>query len=144
MTAPTPTPKQLVQHIFDALSQGDSRPLVDAMADDFVWTIVGQTAWSRSFEGKHAVLTQLFGALRAVLEGRIRTTAQRVIAEGDLVVVEACGSNVTRTGVRYDNRYCYVIRVAGGRLQDLTEYADTELVRSALGTPVFAAGHADA
>ena len=131
--------KQLVQHIFAALSQGDSKPLVDSMADDFRWIITGQTAWSRSYDGKQAVLTQLFGALRAVLVGRIRTTAHRFIADDDCVVVEARGNNTTRSGRAYNNSYCYVIRVADGELKELIEYADTELVRSALGEPAFAA-----
>ena len=30
--------KQIVQNIFDELAQGNSRPLVESMADDFCWT----------------------------------------------------------------------------------------------------------
>lgn len=127
--------KQLLEHVFDELSKGNSRPFVDAMADGFSWTIGGTTKWSRRYDGKQAVLTQLFPALRARIDGRIRTTAHRIIAEGDWVVVEATGSNVTRDGKRYDNRYCYVFRVADGKLRELTEYLDTELVSAVLGDP---------
>lgn len=127
--------KQLLQRIFDELAQGNSRPFVDAMADGFSWTITGTTGWSRRYEGKQAVLKELLAPLRARIDGRIRTTAQRLIAEGDLVVVEARGSNVTRDGKRYDNTYCYVFRVAEGKLQELTEYLDTALVAEVLGEP---------
>ena len=43
-------------------------------------------------------LVELFGPLRARIDGRIRTTAHRLIAEGDYVVVEARGSNTTKRG----------------------------------------------
>jgi len=79
------------------------------------------------------VLTELFGVLRERMADRIRTTAQRFIAEEDLVVVEARGSNKTKTGKAYNNRYCFVFRIAGGKLQEVTEYLDTELVTAALG-----------
>jgi ketosteroid isomerase-like protein len=131
--------KQLVREIFDALSQGDSKPLVQSMANDFRWIITGQTSWSRTFDGKQEVITQLFGALRGVLAGRIRTTASNFIAEDDCVVVQARGSNTTHTGKPYNNAYCYVIRLAEGKLKELIEYADTELFRTALGEPLYPA-----
>jgi ketosteroid isomerase-like protein len=127
--------KQMLQDIFAATARGDSRPLVDAMADDFRWTISGDGRWSRSYEGKLAVLTELFPVLRERIEGRIKMAPQRVLADGDHVVVEARGDNVTKAGRRYDNSYCFIFRIAGGKLAEVTEYMDTELVTAALGTP---------
>jgi uncharacterized protein len=127
--------KQLLQDIFAATARGDSRPLVEAMADDFRWTISGNGRWSRTYDGKQAVLTELFPALRERIEGRIRMIPQRILGDGDHVVVEARGDNVTKAGQRYDNSYCFVFRVAGGKLSEVTEYMDTELVTAALGAP---------
>ena len=127
--------KQLLRQIFAAMAQGNSKPLVDAMADDFRWTVTGSTSWSRCYDGKESVLKELFGALRATLEGKISTAAVRLIAEDDLVVIEARGNNITRTGKPYQNTYCFVVRMAGGQLRELTEYCDTALVTSALGDP---------
>ena len=127
--------KQLLQGIFAATAQGNSRPLVDAMADDFRWTISGNGRWSRSYEGKQAVLTELFPVLRERIAGRIKMIPQRILADGDHVVVEARGDNVTKAGQRYDNSYCFVFRVAGGKLTEVTEYMDTELVTATLGAP---------
>ena len=126
--------KQLLQDIFAATARGDSRPLVEAMAEDFRWTIAGSGRWSRAYD-KQAVLTELFPALRARIEGRIKMVPQRIIADGDCVVVEARGDNVTKAGGRYDNSYCFVFRVVGGKLAEVTEYMDTELVTAALGDP---------
>jgi len=125
--------KQLMQTIFGGLAEGNARPFVEAMADGFRWTVTGTTKWSKTYEGKQAVITELFGQLRTRIEGGIRTTAQRFIAEGDYVVVEARGNNTTKRGKPYNNRYCFVFRISGGQLQELTEYLDTELVTTALG-----------
>ena len=70
-----------------------------------------------------------------VLAPPLKTHARRFIAEGDIVVVEARGQNVTRDGRPYENNYCYVFEFRDGRVAALTEYADTELFRSALGEP---------
>ncbi len=125
--------KQLIQEIFAALAEGNSRPLVEAMAEDFCWTVSGATKWSKTYAGKQAVLTELFGTLRSRIAGRIRTIGDRFIAEGDYVVVEARGHNTTITGKPYDNRYCFVFRLSGGKLKEVTEYLDTELVAATFG-----------
>jgi hypothetical protein len=38
-------------------------------------------------------------------------------------------------GMPYHNRYCYICRLAEGKLQELTEYMDTALVMAVLGEP---------
>ena len=124
--------KQLLQDIFTALAQGNARPFVASMDDDFSWTVTGATKWSKTYKGKRAVIGELFGTLSEKMAGPIRTTAERFIADGDFVAVEARGSNTTTAGKPYNNRYCFVFRVAGGKLKEVTEYLDTELVTSTL------------
>jgi len=127
--------KQLMQHIFAELAQGNSRPLVESMADDFQWTVAGSSRWSGAFKGKDAVLNQLLGPLRAQIDGRIRTVPLRFIAEDDFVVIEARGNNNTKAGKPYNNHYCFVARLGDGKLREITEYMDTELVSSVLSDP---------
>jgi ketosteroid isomerase-like protein len=117
--------KQLVQNIFAEMAQGNSRPLVESMADDFCWTVTGSHRWAGRYQGKQNVLNGLLAELRSRIDGRVKTIGHRFIAEGDFVVVEARGSNTTKTGVPYNNAYCFVIRLAEGKLQEITEYMDT-------------------
>jgi ketosteroid isomerase-like protein len=42
---------------------------------------------------------------------------------------------MTKSGKAYNNEYCSVIRFADGKMRELTEYFDTELVRAALQPP---------
>jgi len=126
--------KQLLQQIFAALAQSNSRPFVDAMADDFCWTMVGSNKWAKTYAGKQAVVGELFPALRQKMD-RITTIAHRFIADGDHVAVEARGSNTTRAGLPYCNTYCFVFRLTDGKLAEVTEYMDSELVTAVLGDP---------
>ncbi len=128
--------KELIHYIFAELAKGNSRPFVENMADDFIWTITGTTQWSKKYAGKRTVIDELFGGLRATLAPPIVVEAIRFIADGDYVVVEAQGRNTTKDGAPYNNNYCYVFHVAHGKLQAMTEYLDTELVTKALGAPV--------
>lgn len=125
--------KKLVEQIFAGLAESDAHLFVVSMADDFRWTVTGATRWSRTYEGKQAVIGELFSVLSSKMAGPIRTVADRILADGDYVVVEAHGSNTTKSGKPYNNRYCFVFRLTGGKLKEVTEYLDTELVTAALG-----------
>ena len=127
--------KKLLQDVFSELELGNSRPFVESLSDDVRWTIIGTTKWSRTYDGKRAVLAELLTPLRAQIADRIRVTAGRIIAEGDLVVVEGRGHSTTTAGKPYNNAYCWIYRLANGKIQELTEYLDTQLVASALGDP---------
>jgi ketosteroid isomerase-like protein len=131
--------KQLMQEIFAAAGNPDpavrDRSLfVASLADDAKWVVTGQYSWSRIFTGKQSILDDLHGHVRSRLVDRARTIAHRFIADGDHVVVEAKGDNVTKTGVRYDNEYCLVFRLEDGKIKEAREYCDSVLTEKALGS----------
>lgn len=126
--------KQILQAAFAELAVSNAKPFVDLMADDFCWVCTGTTLWSRRYAGRQTVLDELFAPLRAKL-GRITTVANHFTAEGDTVVVEAQGRNTTRDGMSYNNQYCFVIHMHEGKMHELIEYFDTDLVNRALGDP---------
>ena len=130
--------KKLMQEIFAAAGNPDpavrDRALfVASLADDAKWVVTGQYSWSRTFTGKEVILGELHGHVRSLLVERARTIAHRFIADGDHVVVEARGNNLTRSGVRYDNEYCLVFRLEDGRIREVREYCDSVLTEKALG-----------
>jgi ketosteroid isomerase-like protein len=89
-----------------------------------------------TYRGKEAILTDIFGPLREKLHGRNTCLPMRIHADGDFVVVEAKGQNQLKDGRRYDNEYCFVIRMRDGQMVEITEYLDTELVSDRLGTRI--------
>lgn len=127
--------KELLRHAFVEVAKGNSQPFMELLADDVQWTIIGSTAWSRTYDGKQSVVDDLLRPLTKQLHGRNIIAAHRFIAEDDHVVVEGRGRNSTTAGVRYHNEYCWVFRLTDGRVSELTEYADTQLIASALQAP---------
>lgn len=131
----TETNRHLIEGIFGQLAQGNGRALVDAMDDDFCWTLTGSSTWSGTWRGKQAVREQLLAPLFAQFEGTYTNTAERVIADGEQVAVLCRGHVGTKAGRRYDNQYCFVFRVVDGRLKEVVEYLDTALVDAVLQPP---------
>lgn len=125
--------KALIQQVYADAANRSGTTFADNIADDVRWIVTGQYSWSHTFNGRDAVLNGLHGYVRSLLAERSRTVAHNFIAEGDTVVVEAKGDNITKTGVRYDNEYCMVWRVENGRITEIKEYCDSALVEKALG-----------
>ncbi|CAN5516726.1 nuclear transport factor 2 family protein [soil metagenome] len=124
--------KKLVQQIYTDSANRSGTTFVDSLAEDVRWIVTGQYSWSRTFEGRDAVLA-FMGYFRSLFDIRPRTVAFNFIAEGDTVVVEAKGDNVTKHGDRYDNDYCMVWRVEDGRIKQIKEYCDSALAEKVLG-----------
>lgn len=126
--------KQLMERIYAALAKdGDGTLFVESLADNVTMRVTGQYSWSRTFQGKEALLKDLYGYVRSRLAQRGRTVAHRVIGDGDYVVVEARGDMVTKEGTRYDNEYCMVYRFENGKIVEFREYCDSVLTESVLG-----------
>ncbi|MEU4344508.1 nuclear transport factor 2 family protein [Nocardia sp. NPDC023852] len=123
--------KNLLEGIFEQMSHGNTRAMSDAMADDFRWVFPGNWSWTGVWEPKTIVLQQLLRPLMAQFT-EYRTAAEMIVAEGDRVVVQARGYGVTTRGETYDQTYCFVFRVADGRLKEVVEHCDTALVERVL------------
>jgi ketosteroid isomerase-like protein len=108
--------------------------MLAAMSDDVRWTIMGSTKYSHTMNGKKEIVEKLLHPIFAELESMGSNHVDNVIAEGDFVVVQqhATGRK-TKTGNPYNNSYCLVYKVIGGKIKEITEYLDTELVTAAFG-----------
>ena len=125
--------KKLVQQVYTDSANRSGTTFADNLADDVKWIVTGQNSWSHEFKGKDAIFNNLLGQVRSRLGDRPRTLAYNFIAEGDTVVVEARGDNVTTEGQRYDNEYCMVWRIENGKIKLIKEYCDSALVERVLG-----------
>ena len=113
------------------LSAGDSDKFFGNLADNIRWTIIGTTKYSNTYTGKADIVERLFTPLTEQLDGFITNTILNTIAEGDYVVLQTQGKTQTKTGKAYNNTYCLVIQLQDSKIQQITEYLDTELVTAA-------------
>ncbi|MFG2003507.1 nuclear transport factor 2 family protein [Spirillospora sp. NPDC048911] len=130
--------KKLLRDIFDQMAQGNTRAMSDAMADDFRWVFPGDWSWSGSWGPKKVALD---GLLRPLMEqfAYYRSEADLILADGDRVMVQAHSTATTTRGEPYNQTYCFIFRVAGGRLTEVVEHCDTSLVERVL-EPIPARG----
>jgi ketosteroid isomerase-like protein len=134
--------RKLMELLFAAVAAGDRASFFDHISDDVVMRITGRYSWSRTFRGKEALSRELYGYLATLLaEGR-KTLPLRFIAEGDHVVVEAVGEMRTRDGIPYNNEYCLIYRLSGGKIVEIREYCDSALCERVLGPFPQQAGRA--
>ena len=123
-----------MQQVFAEMAKGNLDPFVDIMAEDMQWSWMGTETWTRTFEGKETVVNELLAAVKATLTEPFEVVPHRFIADEDFVVIEHTGKNTTPDGRPYHNKYCWVCRFSNGKLRELREYMDTELVTKTFGT----------
>lgn len=124
--------KQLLENIYDEMANGNTQPFGAALAENVKWTLTGSTDWSKTYDGIEAVRNELLTPLFEKFADRYTTELVRMIAEDDLVSVEFKGKVTTKTGKPYNNSYCYIFRFVNGKIAEITEYFDTELVSKTL------------
>lgn len=125
--------KQLVRDTWGAVTKGDIEGFMSRLADDVTWTFFGSHCFAGTFRGKDELVAKLFAPLGEVLADGIKVHPDTLTAEGDRVVMEARGEARTKDGRPYNNNYCIVITVRDGKVAQVREYLDAELVTSIFG-----------
>jgi uncharacterized protein len=126
--------KQIVEAFYNASNKGDMDRCLALMADDIIWNNIGSTRYSGTFAGKESLVANLLGQLFSQLKSGISAKLDNVIAKGDFVVVQLRGQAETVEGRPYNNTYCHVFRMHNGLIAEMTEYCDTALVNTVLGS----------
>ncbi|WP_295122030.1 nuclear transport factor 2 family protein [uncultured Chitinophaga sp.] len=125
--------KQIVLQAYASLKAGNVAGYFDSMADNITLTYFGNHLFTGTYHGKQDILDNYVPVLLNRLEGPIKITVTNAIAEGDQVFVEAEGESKTKDGLDYNNLYGIVLRLKDGKITEVREYMDTELVKAIFG-----------
>ncbi|MEQ9464491.1 MAG: nuclear transport factor 2 family protein [Haliea sp.] len=124
--------KKLVEHLYAAVATGDYGPMFGAFAESMVWTIIGSTPISGVYAGIKEIQSALAPKMMNSFEEVPRMIVDRLIADDDHVVVLAHGEGGrSKNGTECNNTYCHVLRLEDGKLVELIEYCDTDLIMKA-------------
>ena len=126
--------RKLLTEAFAGLEHGDPSKFLPLLAQDVCWRVMGSSAWSKTVTGLADIERELIAPLFARFAGPYLNIAELVLADGEHVVVLAKGDARTAEGERYANDYCFVFRLAEGRIVEVREYMDTKLADAVLGT----------
>jgi ketosteroid isomerase-like protein len=127
--------KQIVLKGYAALKAGDVNGYFDSMAEDVTITYFGNHLFTGTYRGKADIMANYVPLLLARLDGPIKISVTNAIAEGDQVFVEAQGESRTKDGLSYNNLYGIVLKLRSGKIAEIREYMDTELVKNIFGGP---------
>lgn len=122
------TAKELVAGVFAKWEAAYSSGFFDTVAEDVIWTAIGTTPISGVSHSKTEYMKKTYSPLLAVFSGPTSCKVKRLVAEGDIVVVEWHGQTPLARGGVYVNDYCWVVRVKDGKLTEVTGYFDTAAV----------------
>ncbi len=125
----TETNRKLMTDIMSATARGDTRPFAEAMHDDFVFRPMASSrkgVWADAYPSKQRARA-FFRAWHAQMDGGMTNTPVAIFADGDHVIVESRGAAKMKSGERYDQRYCMVLRFDGGKIMEMREYFDSGL-----------------
>lgn len=122
--------KQRTLTFFDALQRGDAQAIADTYCDNGEVITMGNTLISGT-RGKEETRAFAGGVLSAFPEGLTFTVLQ-MTAEEDRVAVEATAKGRHVSGKDYSNHYHFLFTWQDGKLLQLKEFLDTEMVTDVL------------
>jgi ketosteroid isomerase-like protein len=130
--------KRVALQFIEAMSTGNPELGAACLAPD-AFTI---TKGYGKFAGRREadVMIAMIGGFEALLPTGLNLKVSDVMVGDEHVVVEADGDGVTATGVPYRNQYCFVFKMAGGKVKQLNEYFCTVHADAVLWPLVEAGG----
>lgn len=122
--------KRRTRAFIEAMERGDAEAIADTYADGGRVVTMGNTLISGT-RGKEEIRQFAAGVLEAFPEG-LKFHILGMTAEGDRVAVEARSKGRHVSGRDYSNHYHFLLTWKDGKLLELKEYMDTELVTDIL------------
>jgi uncharacterized protein len=117
---------ELVLSTWNAFLKGDVKGAFANLHDDATWTIPGLMP---DLSGVKRGKAEIVGFLRAAVSrfpGGLRSEVKRVHEAGNAVIVELVNRSTTAAGKPYENEYCFVYELDGGKIRAIREYVDTQ------------------
>ena len=124
------TSSELVRSFFATLSSGDLECLREFFDDESTWDICATgIPGAGTHTGREGIVDGFLRPVRGLFEsGEPKVEITNLVADGNLVAVEATGRGRFLDGREYDNRYAYWIEVDGGTIRTIKEYMDSSYV----------------
>jgi uncharacterized protein len=118
-----------VRALFSKLESGDGKQFFDHVADDVDWTVEGTHPLAGHYQSKEEFFSHTFAILNKVLPEGTQLRVENVLTSGDWAVVELRSMAIARNGMRFDNRYCWVVRFENGSIVQVRAYLDSAMVQ---------------
>ena len=117
-----------VRKIFKCLEHGDGAGFFDHVDDKVDWIVEGTHPLAGHYRSKKAFIEGTFAKLAQVLPQGAELHTENVIVQGDQAAVELHSLATAKNGMRFDNRYCWIIYFHDGVIVRVRAYLDSAMV----------------
>jgi uncharacterized protein len=117
-----------VREIFRGLETGDGAAFFRHVADNVDWTVMGTHPLAGHYRSKQAFVEGTFAKLNQVLNQGAELYVEHLFVKDSDAVVELKSRATAKNGMRFDNRYCWVVHFEGETIVHVRAYLDSAMV----------------
>jgi len=117
-----------VRNIFKGLENGDGAAFFEHVADNVDWIVEGTHPLAGHYLSKKAFIAGTFAKLGQVLPQGAELHVENLIVNDDEAAVELHSLATAKNGMRFDNRYCWVVYFRDGVIVRVRAYLDSAMV----------------
>jgi hypothetical protein len=117
-----------VREIFKGLENGDGATFFEHVADNVDWIVEGTHPLAGHYLSKKAFIEGTFSKLSQVLPKGAQLHVEDLLVKDDEAVVELHSLATAKNGMRFDNRYCWVVYFRDGVIVRVRAYLDSAMV----------------
>ena len=117
-----------VREIFKGLERGNGAVFFEHVADDVDWTVMGTHPLAGHYRSKKSFIAGTFAKLGQVLLRGAQLEVEHLLVKDDEAVVELHSLATAKNGMRFDNRYCWVVYFEDGIIVRVRAYLDSAMV----------------
>jgi ketosteroid isomerase-like protein len=117
-----------VREIFKGLENGDGAAFFEHVADNVDWIVEGTHPLAGHYLSKKAFIEGTFAKLSQVLPNGAQLHVEDLLVKDNEAVVELHSLATAKNGLRFDNRYCWVVYFRDGVIVRVRAYLDSAMV----------------
>jgi uncharacterized protein len=121
------TPER-VREIFKGLESGDGAAFFERVADNVDWTVMGTHPLAGHYHSKKDFIAGTFAKLGQVLGQGAQLHVEHLIVKDDQAAVELRSLATAKNGMRFDNRYCWIVYFQDSVIVRVRAYLDSAMV----------------
>src|SRR6516162_1542149 len=119
---------ELVRKTWQDLIAGKVDAALANMSDQVSWLIPGNVPNGSGEKDKKTENRKFVAGIGKAFPQGLRTEITKTHAAGDAVIVELTNRGKAFNGKDYENEYCFVFELEGGKIRRIREYVDMHKV----------------
>ncbi len=120
--------EQYVRKLFKGLESGSGADFFEHVDNKVDWIVEGTHPLAGHYRSKADFVAGTFDKLNKVLPQGAQLVVEHVLVKDDQAVVELHSLATAKNGLRFDNRYCWVVHFDGDTIDQVRAYLDSAMV----------------